>query len=99
MPLQDTGNEVKVVRSLVKTKYHAGKAYTKSTFPIALAYAITGHKSQGATITNKTIIHVTEAFCPGLLYVMLSRVPSCDRLKIVAPVTPDMFKPMPNTFD
>jgi ATP-dependent exoDNAse (exonuclease V) alpha subunit len=92
--LQDTGNEVKVVRSLIKIKYHEGKAFTKSTFPIALAYAITGHKSQGATIINKTIIHVTEAFCPGLLYVMLSRVPSRDCLKIVAPLAPGMFKPM-----
>ena len=33
-----------------------------------------GHKSQGATLSNKTIVWMEEAFCPGLLYVS-SRAP------------------------
>lgn len=47
-------------------KYHA------STFPVCLAYAMTAHKCQGATIRGDIILYVRQAFSPGLLYVMLS---------------------------
>ncbi len=61
-----------------------------------LAYAITGHKSQGATLTGPTIVHMQSAFTPGLLYVMLSRVTNRDKLRIVSdgPLSPDLFVPM-----
>jgi hypothetical protein len=41
-----------------------------------LGYAIIGHKSQGATISSKVMIHVHESFAWGLVYVMLSRITS-----------------------
>ena len=53
-----------------------------------------GHKSQGATLTGRTIVHVSSAFCPGLLYVMLSRVTTRDKLHLLQRLTPDMFQPM-----
>jgi hypothetical protein len=59
-----------------------------------LGYAMIGHKSQGATLQNNVAVHVQDAFCAGLMYVMLSRVPSRDRLRIVGCLTPDMFKPL-----
>ncbi len=97
-----------------------GHAFIKSTFPLQLAYAMTGHKSQGATLTGSpatgsthtfichsppssprslprtgtTIINVDSAFCPGLLYVMLSRVTHRSQLRLLQPLTPDMFTPM-----
>ena len=53
-----------------------------------------GHKSQGATLTGRTIVHVSNAFCPGLLYVMLSRVTTRAKLHLLQRLTPDMFQPM-----
>jgi hypothetical protein len=93
--LHDSKNLVSITRSLVHRKYENGHAYCRSTFPLSLAYAITGHKCQGATISNHCIIHVSNAFCPGLLYVMLSRVPTRAKLRIVGRLTPDMFVPIP----
>jgi hypothetical protein len=48
-----------------------------------LGYAIIGHKSQGAMISSKVMIHVCESFAKGLVYVMLSRITSWNNLKIV----------------
>jgi hypothetical protein len=41
-----------------------------------------------------TIIDVSDAFCPGLLYVMLSRVTERRHIRLLQPLTPDMFTPM-----
>jgi hypothetical protein len=53
-----------------------------------LGYAIIGHKSQGATISSKMMIHVCEPFARGLVYVMLSKVTSQKILKIVNNLQP-----------
>lgn len=92
--IQHTGVMRKITRSVTAYKHHRGQRFTKRTFPLALAYAITGHKSQGATIDSKVIVHVTDAFCPGLLYVMLSRVTKRSLLHVVGRLTSDMFNPM-----
>jgi hypothetical protein len=55
---------------------------------------VTGHKCQGATLRNNVAVHVQDAFCARLMYVMLSRVPPRDRLQIVGRPTSDMFKPV-----
>jgi ATP-dependent exoDNAse (exonuclease V) alpha subunit len=68
--------------------------YTRSTFPLAFAYAMTGHKCQGATFRCLTIIDILTAFTPGLLYVMLSRVTKRDNLRIVGGLSPEMFVPV-----
>jgi hypothetical protein len=76
------------------------KVHTKNTFPLMLAYAITGHASQGSTMRGRVLIHVTDAFAAGLLYVMLSRVArraledGTLLLRVVGRLTPEHFTPM-----
>ena len=42
-------------------------------FPICLAYAITGHKSQGMNITGKLVVEIGDREpTPGYVYVVLS---------------------------
>ncbi len=55
-------------------KYTYEAYFYKTSFPIVLTYVITGHKTQGATITSKVFIDLRESFVPGFRYVMLSRV-------------------------
>ena len=44
--------------------------YYKALCPIVLAYAMTSHKSQGATISIKVIVHIQNIFEPELTYLM-----------------------------
>ncbi len=53
-----------------------------------LGYAIIGHKSQGAMISSKVMVHIHESFAQGLMYVMLSKVTSWKILKIVNNLQP-----------
>ncbi len=66
----------------------------KTSFLLMLGYAIIGHKSQGATISSKVMIHICESFAWGLVYVMLSRVTSWKILKIVNNFQPLNIQPM-----
>jgi hypothetical protein len=59
-----------------------------------LSYVIIGHKSQGAMISSKVMIHVRESFARGLVYVMLSRVTSRKNLKIVNNLQPSDIQPI-----
>ncbi len=59
-----------------------------------LGYAIIGHKSQGAMISFKVMIHICDSFTRGLVYVMLSRVTSWKILKIVNNSQPSNIQPM-----
>jgi ATP-dependent exoDNAse (exonuclease V) alpha subunit len=94
----DTGVVIPVYRSEIKYKYLNGIRYRKATFPLMLCYAITGHKCQGATITGRVVLLIREVFCPGLLYVMLSRVLDRKQLCIVGRLTTKMFVPVPQKF-
>ncbi len=51
--------------------------YYKSTFSTILGYAISGHKAKGATISNKAIIKIENAFAPNLIKVMLTWIKKC----------------------
>jgi hypothetical protein len=93
--IASSGETIKVHRTDFKHTPHNNKTYHKSTFPLTLAYAITGHASQGLTLTTPTIVHIRNAFVPGLAYVMLSRVTTRNLLRIVGDLTPDMFTPLP----
>lgn len=53
-------------------------------YPIALAFAITIHKSQGMSIEN-LIIQSNEIFAPSQFYVALSRSSNPLRLTLIAP--------------
>jgi hypothetical protein len=59
-----------------------------------LGYAIIRHKSQGAMISSKVMIHICESFAQGLMYVMISRVTSQKNLKIVKKFQPLDIQPM-----
>jgi ATP-dependent exoDNAse (exonuclease V) alpha subunit len=93
--VHNTKTVVRFKRTLSHTKWHKGIKYYKSTFPLALAYAITAHKAQGMTIDGPTIIHIKEAFAPGMLYVVLSRITERALLKIVGGLHPTQFIPIP----
>lgn len=92
--LLDCGTALAVRRSVSENKHEASNSYIKSTFPLALGYAITGHKAQGATFTGPVVIHATSSFCPGLMYVMLSRVTTAKQLHFTSKLHPGMFTPM-----
>ena len=77
-----------------KTKFnhtHVGKNF-KSTFLLALAYAMTRHKAQRATVAAKVIIDTHEAFTPGLTYVLLSRVTESKYVMLPRKLIVDDFK-------
>jgi hypothetical protein len=59
-----------------------------------LGYAIIGHKSQGAMISSKVMIHIPKYFAQGLVYVMLSRITSLIFLKIVNNLQRSNIQPM-----
>lgn len=92
------GALVKVNRTHIERRPLQGKMYHKSTFPLTLAYAMTGHKCQGATIRNKVVLYIRKAFCPGLLYVMFSRVLTRNQISIIGCLTPEDFIPIPDTY-
>jgi ATP-dependent exoDNAse (exonuclease V) alpha subunit len=95
--VQVIGNSTNILlkRHNFKHKYTYEQHYYKASFPIVLAYAMTGHKSQGATISNKVIIDIRNAFVPGLTYVMLSRTTNRQNLKIARKLQPSDFIPCP----
>jgi len=79
-------------RQTFQYKYTYEAYYYKASFPIILAYAIIGHKAQGATIKSKVIIDIKNPFVAYLVYVMLSRVINCSNLIIQGTLKPSDFK-------
>lgn len=60
------------------------KLFSIYQYPIALAFAITIHKSQGMSIKD-LIIETNEIFAPSQFYVALSRATSEKRLILIKP--------------
>ena len=94
----DNTSTITVYRMAYKFKYFAGKRFYKATWPLSLAYAMTGHKCQGATIKGRVLLYIRDIFCPGLLYVMLSRVLQRSQLVICGELKEAMFKPVPSQY-
>ncbi len=57
-------------------------------FPLRLAWAVTIHKSQGATYERAIVDLGSRAFSPGQTYVALSRLTSIDGLYLTRPLRP-----------
>ena len=72
--LTDTEIEMKLKRQTFQHRY----TY-EGSFSIFSAYAITGHKLQGATITSNVLVNIRHAFSPGpranIFYVIPSDKP------------------------
>ncbi len=77
-----------VRKKSIQNKYDSQRHFYKASFPLMLGYAITRHESQGATISSKVMTHICKSFTQGLVYVMLSRVTSQKKLKIVNNLQP-----------
>ena len=58
-------------------------SFTRTQFPLSVAYAITVHKSQGQTYKNVGIFFTNHAFAHGQLYVALSRVHGWDNIIVL----------------
>jgi hypothetical protein len=65
-----------VQKKSIQNKYDFQGHFYKTYFLLMLGYAFIGHKSQGAMISSKVMIHIHESFAQGLMYLMLSRVTS-----------------------
>lgn len=64
-----------------RTVYMVGKCVRKQV-PLRLAWALTVHKSQGATL-DRVQADLTGCFAPGQAYVALSRARSASGLQII----------------
>jgi hypothetical protein len=51
-----------VWKKSIQNKYDSQGYFYKASFPLMLGYAIIGHKSQGAMISSKVMIHIHESF-------------------------------------
>jgi ATP-dependent exoDNAse (exonuclease V) alpha subunit len=93
--LLDSGSTLQIRETKATRTSHEQQRYAKSTFPLQLAYAMTAHKSQGATLCGSVLLHVRSIFAPGQMYVMLSRVLKRTQLRLVRRLTPADFIPIP----
>ena len=64
--------------------------------PLTLMYAITCHKSQGLTLPA-VALHSSKEFVPGLMYVSLTRVKSCNNLQIISFNPNQLLQPIPES--
>ena len=62
----------------------SGSKVTRSQIPLILAYALTIHKIQGATVDFCVMNLGSSIFCPGQAYVALSRVRNWDSLLLTS---------------
>jgi hypothetical protein len=92
--INHSGKSLKLTRRTIQYKYTFNGKFYKLAFPLALAYAMTGHKCQRATICSKVLVDVRKAFSPSLTYVMLSRVTESRHLKIAHQLYPEDFMPV-----
>ncbi len=83
--------QLKVKKCTVKLNYNLEGRFYKLIFPLALAYVMIGHKSQGITFSSKVLVNIKNAFTLGLTYVMLSKVTKKNYLTIAPKLHVDDF--------
>ncbi|KAJ5970827.1 uncharacterized protein N7479_000745 [Penicillium vulpinum] len=62
-------------------------------FPLAVAYTVTVHKSQGTSVTEAVLDLSRQDFSAGLSYVAISRIRSIEGLLFETPFDFERFKP------
>ena len=89
--IHHSNKSLKLTRHTIWYKYTFNGKFYKFTFLLALAYAMTRHKYQGAIICSMVLVDVCKAFCLSLTYVMFSRITKSKHLKIARQLHPDDF--------
>jgi hypothetical protein len=77
--MEDMARVVPVFRS-TRDFVKGSVTCTRTQFPLTIAYAITIHKSQGATLDQAVVDISCKDFQPGLTYVAVSRVRSLQSI-------------------
>ena len=78
------GNHIELEKSrFTMLDAEGNEVASAKNFPVNLAYAVTIHKSQGATL-DKVVVNLANLWEPGQAYVALSRVRSSEDLRVAA---------------
>jgi hypothetical protein len=89
--IDSSGEQVVVTCNFVKKKTFMGHTAARQTFPLELAFAMTAHRCQGATLSALTLVAPRRAFAQGQLNVLLSRVTDRRFLRLTRLPNPEEF--------
>ncbi|KAG9515652.1 hypothetical protein KCU93_g9445, partial [Aureobasidium melanogenum] len=86
------GRQVVPIFPVTRTYHYNGHHCSRTQFPLAVAYAMTVHASQGATITGKAVYDISRRdWVHGLTYTSLSRVTTLDSMMLELPFGRELF--------
>ena len=97
----DTGVPVEikcVTWQVVDPTNHMKIAATRTQLPLKLAKSMTVHKGQGQTV-SKAVVYSGNEFCPGQLYVALSRIRSANDVQILGFDKSNLIQPKKEVID
>ena len=79
--IQGDGKAMPISREDYSIRVGGSEIAMRSQFPLALAWAVTVHNSQGLTL-DRVEVSLDRAFEAGMAYVALSRAKSLEGLRI-----------------